>query len=266
MEFKKESAKSCTWGGPTPCTSIYRRIHSAGVYTLLEGSLSEKTLWVLMGTKVSTRQQCVLAAKKANGVPSGIRQRAACWLREVIPLFYSALVRPCLECCVLFWSPQHKRDVEYCTESDTGPQTYFRESSTPPRRKAGTVAWRRDGSGTISHTWKEGAKRAEPGSFQWCQFHWIYHGRSRVWISFLALLTFIEFRRIRTRECFLPRCKGIVPDALWSTSVPPRGPERAFQLWHIPAHPGEEQMALLFLESSYPVWPPWKHSCSASGS
>ncbi|KAF4803220.1 hypothetical protein TURU_018366 [Turdus rufiventris] len=45
MEFKKESVKSCTWGGPTPCTSIYGGIHSAGVYTLLEGNLSEKTLY-----------------------------------------------------------------------------------------------------------------------------------------------------------------------------------------------------------------------------
>lgn len=48
------------------------------------------------------------------------------------------------------------------------PQTYLKDSSMPPLRKSWTVAWRRDGSGTISHTWKEGAKRAESGSFQWC--------------------------------------------------------------------------------------------------
>lgn len=80
-----------------------------GEYTLLEGCLSEKDLWVLVGTKSSTSQQCVLAAKKASDVPCGIRQRAACWLREVILLLYLALVRPCPECCVLFWSSQYKR-------------------------------------------------------------------------------------------------------------------------------------------------------------
>lgn len=134
MKFKKENAKYCTWGGTTPCTSKYWAMYSAGVYPLLEGSLSENNLWVLGGTKLSISQH-VLAAKNANGVPCSIRQRAACCLREVILLLHSALLRPRLECCVLFWSPQCKRAVEFWTESDTGPQTYLRDRSIPLLRK-----------------------------------------------------------------------------------------------------------------------------------
>lgn len=84
MKFKKES-KILNLGRNSPMHYIL------GEYTLLEGSLSEKNLCVLVGTKLRSSQHCVLAAKKANGVPRGIRQRAACWVREVILLL---CVRP----------------------------------------------------------------------------------------------------------------------------------------------------------------------------
>ncbi|KAK4823613.1 hypothetical protein QYF61_004216 [Mycteria americana] len=59
----------------------------------LETSLAEKDFGVLVDNKLTTSKQCALGAKKSNSLLDSIRQSTASRSREMILLFYSALMR-----------------------------------------------------------------------------------------------------------------------------------------------------------------------------
>ena len=106
MMFNRENCKVMHPGRNNPMHQ-----HMSGPIQL-EHSLAKKDLGVLEDNKMNVSQQCVLVAKKANSILGCIRSSVASRSREVIFPLCLALVRPHLQCCVQFWAPQYKREME----------------------------------------------------------------------------------------------------------------------------------------------------------
>ncbi|KAK4805525.1 hypothetical protein QYF61_004464 [Mycteria americana] len=106
MRFHKAKCRVLHLGRDIPCFQ-YRLGDD-----VIESSPAEKDLGVLMDEKLDMSQERALAAQKANCILGCIQRSVASRSREGILPLYSALVRPHLEYCIQFWSPQDKKDME----------------------------------------------------------------------------------------------------------------------------------------------------------
>ncbi|KAJ7422255.1 hypothetical protein BTVI_14851 [Pitangus sulphuratus] len=91
-----------------------------------------------MDNKLFMGQQCFLVVKD-NGVLEYIKKNISGTLKEVIPPLHPALVRPHLKCCVQFWAPQYKREMELLEQVQQRATEMINGLEHPSQRQAERV-------------------------------------------------------------------------------------------------------------------------------
>jgi len=79
---------------------------------VMNSAMFEQCLGVLVNAQWNMSQQCAQVAKKTSSIVAWTRNSAASRSKEVIMPLFSVLVRLLFKCCVQFWAPHYKKDME----------------------------------------------------------------------------------------------------------------------------------------------------------
>ena len=80
--------------------------------TVLNTTLKEKDLGLIISADMKVSEQCGIAAAKGNQILGLIRRNIVYKEKELIITLYKTIVRPHLEYCIQAWRPYRKKDID----------------------------------------------------------------------------------------------------------------------------------------------------------